>query len=357
MRTLTHRLTLLMMAMTLTACGATPEATLTFPPLDEEPLPSYTGPRFRVALAPFKTLDAAKPLLDELGYKGVERSLTELSTNKLVNAGYLQVLERSLLDGVVDNQTLEANAELFDQSTTEKKGGFVGAEYTLVGAIEEVEPNMSKADVDANLPTLASLKGSLQQASVRLGLRLVRTRTGEVIAAGTGHGVIKTKGVGVSANVQKVGAGLSIQSKTPLGFAFNAALHQSIRSLAEKLKESPWSCRVAGAAPPRVMIECGAKERVKAGMVFKYFVRNGEIKDAQGAVIGFDEEESGVAVVKSVQAKMSVATYEGSATPKAGDAVVLEQASADYIEAQEAEAKEAKEAAKQAAKETKEAQE
>lgn len=340
MRTLTHRLTLLVMAMTLTACGASPEATLTFPPLDEEPLPSYTGPRFRVALAPFKTLDAAKPLLDELGYKGVERSLTELSTNKLVNAGYLQVLERSLLDGVVANQDLEANAEFFDQSTTEKMGGFVGAEYTLVGAIEEVEPNLSKADVDANLPTLASLKGSLQHASVRLGLRLVHTRTGEVLAAGNGHGLIKTKGVGISANVKGVGAGFSMKSKTPLGFAFNAALHQAIQGLAKKLKESPWRCRVAGAAPPRVMIECGAKERVKAGMLFKYFVRNGEIKNAQGEVIGFDEEESGVAVVKSVQAKMSVATYEGSATPKAGDAVVLEQTSADAIEAQEAQAKE-----------------
>lgn len=309
------------------ACGGK-EATLTFPELDAPNLPTYTGPRFRVALAPFKSLDVAQSLLKELGYQGLEKSLTELATNQLVDAGYVQVLERSLLDGVIDNQNLEANAALFDQSTTEKKGGFVGAEYTLVGAIEEIEPNVSKSDMNANLPMLASLKGSLQHASVRLGLRLVHARTGEVLAAGTGHGLMKTMGVGVSANIKGVGVGLSHQNRTPIGFAFYAALHQSILNLAKKLKESPWSCRVAQAQELKVMIECGSKHRVKPGMTFKYFSRNGEIKDAQGQVIGFDEEELGIAVVKSVQPKMSVAIYQGTATPKAGDAVVLEQATA-----------------------------
>jgi len=315
----------LMLLSCLSGCGGAKEATLKFPQLDEPALPEYTGPRFRVALAPFKSNDAARPLLDELGYQGVERSLTELATNKLVNAGFIQVLERSLLDGVVENQNLEANAELFDQATTQKKGGFVGAEYTLVGAIQEVEPNLSKAEMGASLPTLAGLSGSLQHASVRLGLRLVHSKTGEVLAAGTGHGLIKTSGVGLSANVQGVGVGFSAKSKTPLGFAFNAALYQAIQGLAQKLTKAPWSCRVAQAKERRVMIECGSKHRLKPGMTFKFFSRNGEIKNDQGQVIGFDEEENGTVVVKSVQPKMSVTVYEGTATPKAGDAVVLDQ--------------------------------
>ena len=318
-------LTLLTIALLLSACGGRREATLNFPKLAEPDLPAYTGPRFRVALAPFQSLEAAEALITELGFQGIERSLTELATNSLVKAGYVQVLERSLLNSVVGNQDIEANQELFDQSTTQKKGKFVGAEYTLVGAIEEVEPNLSESEMSASLPSVASLKGSIKQASVRLGLRLVHTGTGEVLAAGVGHGIMKTSGVGLSANLKGAGAGFSSKGKTPLGFAFNAALYQAISDLAKKLIHSPWSCRVAGASQPRVFIECGAKHRLKKGMVFKYYSRNGEIKNANGEVIGFDEEENGTATITSVQAKASVANHSGSTPPKAGDAVVLEQ--------------------------------
>lgn len=319
-------LTIICLALSLLACGGAPkQATLTFPQLDEPDLPTYTGPRFRVALAPFESLDAAKPLLKKLGFEGIEVSLTELATNQLTSAGYLQVLERSRLKSVSSNQVLEANAALFDQSTTQKQGNFVGAEYTLIGTIEEVEPNLSQQEVNAGLPEVAQLKGSLTQASVRLGLRLVHTGTGEVLAAGTGHGVMKTAGVGLSVNVQGGNLGFSAKSKTPIGFAFNAALYQSIADLAEKLKTSPWSCRVAGTTNSRVFLECGAKHRIKKGMVFTYYSRNGAMKDANGNIIGYDEEENGTATVLSVQSKGSVAQHKGDKSPKAGDAVVLDQ--------------------------------
>ena len=322
------------LALTLVVgCGGAKQPALKFPKLEEPKLPNYTGPRFRVALAPFKTLEAAKELLDNLGYKGIEVSLTEQATNKLVNAGYLQVLERTMLNKVVDNLNLEANSELFDQSTTQKKGGFVGAEYTLVGAIEEVEPNLSKSEMEASIPMVANLKGSLEQTSVRLAIRLVHSGTGEVLAAGTGHGVMRTGGVGLKVNTlslpQGQGASVNISQsgKTPLGFVFNAALHQALTELSANLIKAPWSCRVANAnvEKSRVVIECGAKHRVKKGMTFQYYSRNGAIKNEAGEIIGFDEEENGTAVVKSVQPKASVATHTGETAPKAGDAVVLIQ--------------------------------
>ena len=318
-------LTVICLAFSLLACGAAKEQTLKFPKLDEPDLPAYTGPRFRVALAPFESLEPAKPLLKKLGFDGVEVSLTELATNKLTNAGYLQVLERSRLRSVSSNQELEANAALFDQGTTQKQGKFVGAEYTLIGTIEEIEPNLSQQDMEAGLPEIAQLKGSLTQASVRLGIRLVHTGTGEVLAAGNGHGVLKTAGIGLSVNVQGSTLGFSAKGKTPLGFAFNAALYQSIAELAEKLKTAPWSCRVAGTNNSRVVLECGAKHRIKKGMVFTYYSRNGAMKDSSGTVIGYDEEENGTATVLSVQPKASVAQHQGTVPPKAGDAVVLEQ--------------------------------
>ena len=313
-------------------CGGGTQPVINIPTLKEPVLLEYTGPRFRVALAPFKTLEAARELLNNLGYRKIEVSLTEQATNKLVNAGYLQVLERSMLDGLINNLNLEADSELFDQATTQKKGKLVGAEYMLVGAIEEVEPNLSKSEINASIPMIAKLKGSLERASVRLSIRLVHSGTGEILAAGTGQGILKTGGVGLDVNRLKltkdkgVAMNISQSGKTPLSYAFNAALHQALSGLSKALVKAPWSCRVAGVNGSRVVIECGAKHRVKKGMVFKYYSRNGVVKNQSGEVIGYDEEENGTATVKSVQPKASVATHAGDIAPKVGDAVVLIQA-------------------------------
>ena len=189
---------------------------------------------------------------------------------------------------------------LFDQSTTQKQGNFVGAEYTLIGTIEEVEPNLSQQDVNAGLPEVAQLKGSLTQASVRLGLRLVHTGTGEVLAAGTGHGVMKTAGVGLSVNVQGGNLGFSAKSKTPIGFAFNAALYQSIANLAEKLKTSPWSCRVAGTTTHEFFLSKVLTYQKGYGL---YLSLKKWRYERCKYIIGYDEEENGTATVLSVQSK------------------------------------------------------
>ena len=128
---------------------------------------------------------------------------------------------------------------------------------------------------------------------------------------------------------------VSHSSKTPIGFAFNAALYQAIGKVAEALIEAPWSCRVGGATNDRVVIDCGAVHRIKKGMVFAYYSRNGAIKNEEGEVIGYDEEENGTATVTSVQKKAAVAKHTGDKPPKAGDAVVLVQKKADTVEANE----------------------
>ena len=330
------RLSLILLPMTLgggfflTACGSA-QPSLKLPALEKPDLPKYTGPRFRVAVARFKSLEEAKPLLKQIGFDGIEGGLTEMATNTLVEAGYLRVLERSLLGGVSDNLQVEADAELFDQKTTEKKGNFLGAEYTLVGAVEQVEPNISSTQAGASIPFLVDLKTSQKQASVRLGIRLVHSKTGEVVASGTGHGVVETSGLGFDANNIPVGGALSASaqfgssSRTPLGYAFHSALYQAIESIAKQLKKAPWSCRVASAAPPKVFIECGAQHRLKAGMRFQLYSRKGEIKNAKGQLIGYDDQLNGEVVLKSVQPKMSIGAHTGDAPAVAGDVVVLEQ--------------------------------
>jgi curli biogenesis system outer membrane secretion channel CsgG len=320
------------LVVSVTGCVSANHPTLKFPALNKPTPHEYTGPRFRVVLAPFKVPEEAKELLVSLGYKNIGSSLTEQATNHLVNAGYLQVLERSMLGKVVNNLDLEADRELFDQTTTQKKGNFLGAEYVLVGSIEEVEPNLSKAEMKVEIPMMAELKGSVDHASVRLSVRLVHSGTGEVLAAGTGKGILKTSGVGFEVNYlglaknKSASFSMSQSAKTPLGYAFNSALNYALSGLSKRLISAPWSCRVASANGSRVAIECGSKHRVRKGMLFQYYSRNGVIQNEGGQVIGYDEEQNGTAVVKSVQKKASIAIHTGEVPPKVGDAVVLIQA-------------------------------
>ena len=310
--------------------GCATQVKLTLPALSKPQLTSYTGPRFRVAVSPFKNLEQAKPLFNQLGFTQVDKALTEMATNILVEAGYVSVLERSLLSGISVNHQIEADAALFDQSTTAKKGKFLGAEYILVGAIEDLEANVSKSELGLKIPHLMNLKTSTTHSSVRLSVRLVHSRTGKILASGIGHGLIKTSGAGLQVNQLsmlglKARAGFKSSTKTPLGYALHTALYQAIEGLAKKLKTAPWSCRVASVKVPKVFIECGGEHRLKKGMRFEYYTRNGEVKDAQGKVIGYDEQLNGEVILNRVQAKMSIGQHTGKTPPKAGDIVVLKQ--------------------------------
>jgi curli biogenesis system outer membrane secretion channel CsgG len=322
---------LLLLVLVCTACTH-PAIKFTAPSLSKPNLSSYTGPRFRVTVSTFKNFDAAQGLLNTFGFTGIEKGITELATNILVEAGYLRVLERTLLDGVTSNTQVEVNSELFDQSTTSVKGKLLGSEYVLVGSIENIEPNVSVSEANLKVPYLLNLKTSTSQASVRLGIRLVHAQTGVILASGIGHGLVKTTGIGLQANRLPIGAflnassGFTSSSRTPLGFAFYQALFQAIESLAQQLKKSPWSCRVASATPPRVFIECGALHRLKKGMRFQYYSRKGEIKDAQGKVIGYDDQLNGEVILQSVQPTISIGLHQlGNTAPIAGDVVVLKQ--------------------------------
>ena len=323
--------TAIILLIVSTACSV-PQAKFTPPPLNKPTLTTYTGPRFRVAVSPFQSSTKVQSFLQHLNFQNMHQGLTELATNLLVEAGYLSVLERSLLSGVSANHQVEADASLFDQSSTQKKGGFLGAEYMLVGFVDEIEPNVSQSEQGIKIPHLMDLKTSTQHASVRLGIRLVHARTSEVVAAGVGHGVIKTFGMSFKVNRLPIGnlnANIGVQqtTRTPLGFAFHAALYQAIDALAQKLKKAPWSCRVASVKPPRVFVDCGEQHHLKAGMRFLYYTRKGEIKNEQDKVIGYDDHPNGEVILQSIQPKMSIGIHKGKTTPKAGDVVVFEQKS------------------------------
>jgi curli biogenesis system outer membrane secretion channel CsgG len=316
---------MLLITWFLSACGAS-TPTIQYPELPPLNIPKYIGPKFRVVVAPLKKIDGTDELLQALNLQNLEKLITEQATNALVSTNYVSVLERTNLDGVVNNLNLEADATLFNQKTTKKKGNFLGAELILVGALEKIEPNISSKDLEMNLPYLTKLKASSQHASIQIGLRLVDAETSKILASVTGHGIVKTFGLGIGVNFSSVVTSLDTKSQTPISYATRMALVEAIVKLTQELAHTPWSCPISEVKDSKIFLNCGSDLNLKKEMVFQLISRNGEIKDDQGQVIGFDESPNGEVSLTAVQPKMSIGTYQkNTVPPKKGDVAIFNQ--------------------------------
>lgn len=109
-----------------------------------------------------------------------------------------------------------------------------GADLFVVGRVTAFEPDASGADVGvadgAKLPQWLRTAGfNVASSRVSVAVRLVDTRTGEVVAASTLTG--SAQDVGASVQENQFGLSLAAYAKTPMGEAMQAAVDQAVTFL------------------------------------------------------------------------------------------------------------------------------
>lgn len=290
---------------------------------------AYNGPKLRVAVGEFKTMEAVTDLLEEMEWKGIAPLISEQVVTGLTQTERVIVLERSQLDKVIGNMELEQTeqAEYFDQETTAEKGKFLGAQVIFVGAITEFEPNVSGNDSGLTIKDNAKITTHSDRAVVGVDVRLVNQETGRVMYAATAQGVVTTEKFEGKLDYADVEMGSSAWSRTPLGVATREASEKAIAKLVEAMKVIPWEAPVAGGKGDKVFIAAGEDSNVQKGDRFKLISRGDAITDMDGNPIGFDETEAGWVEVQMVQKKMSVARvverFGEKVDAKKGDVVRL----------------------------------
>lgn len=320
--------TALCAATLLGGCGAAPSAQTRAETTDRI-IKAYNGPKLRVAVGDFKTMEAVTDLLEQMEWKGIAPLISEQVVTGLTQTERVVVLERSQLDKVIGNMELEKTdkAEYFDQATTAEKGRFLGAQVVFVGAITEFEPNVSGSDSGLQIKDTASVKTHSDRAVVGVDVRLVNQQTGRVMYAATAQGVVTTAKFEGKLDYADVKMGSTAWSRTPLGVATREAADKAIAKLIEAMKVIPWEAPVAGGSGDKVFIAAGEDSNVRKGDRFKFISRGDPITDMEGNPIGFDETEIGWVEVQLVQPKMSVARIversKDGVEPKKGDVVRL----------------------------------
>jgi curli biogenesis system outer membrane secretion channel CsgG len=198
-------------------------------------LPPYSGPRARIAVADFE-VKAAKAS-GEIG-----SGLRDMMVTALVNSNRFRVVERQVLNAIMQEQELSASGAAQPDSGL-KRGQIKTADLIITAAVTEFEPQASGGSggigggggVGSGI--LGGLLGaSLNKAQMALDLRVIDTSTSEVLAATRVQGQASDIAGGIMAGFfgsWALGAGLGAYANTPMEKAIRICIIEGVRYLSQ----------------------------------------------------------------------------------------------------------------------------
>jgi len=202
------------------------------------PLPPYSGPKARIAVANFE-VKAAKAT-SEIG-----SGLREMLVTALVNSNRFSVVERQELNAVMQEQELSASGAAQSGSGGPQRGKIKTADLIVTAAVTEFEPQASggRAGIGggggAGSGILGGLLGAaLNKAHMAIDIRLVDTSTSEVLAATRVQGQASDVAGGIMGGFfgnWGLGVGLSGYANTPMEKAIRICIIEAVRYLSQTI--------------------------------------------------------------------------------------------------------------------------
>jgi curli biogenesis system outer membrane secretion channel CsgG len=201
------------------------------------PLPPYSGPKARIAVADFE-VKAAKAT-NQIG-----SGLREILVTALVNSSRFSVLERQQLKALMQEQELSASGAA-QPTGGPQRGQIKTAELIITAAVTEFEPQASGGSAGigggggVGSGILGGLLGgALNKAHMALDIRIVDASTSEVLAATRVQGQATDIGGGIMAGFfggWGLGVGLSGYANTPMEKAIRICIIEAVRYIAQTL--------------------------------------------------------------------------------------------------------------------------
>lgn len=243
--------------------------------------------------------DFAGTGLSLYGNVGPAKGVSDLLTNRLAQNGTFIVVERSRINQILAEQNLVAGGRI-EPATAAQIGRLLGADVVIIGSITQfhVEQTQSATNIGFFGIATASVQ---QRADVKLAARLVNTATGEVLAVAEGAGTAEHESGGVT--VSGIGSVKVTDARDKL---LVAAVEQAVKQVVEGIvQQEPTIAAlppllpdviaiVADVSPGRVVLNKGAKDGLRPGMVMSVERVVKEIKDPQtGQVLRKDTQPVG----------------------------------------------------------------
>jgi len=201
------------------------------------PLPPYSGPKARIAVADFD-VKAAKATFE------IGSGLREMLVTALINSNRFSVVERQALSAVMQEQELSASGAA-QPGSGPQRGKIKAADLVVTAAVTEFEPQASggRAGIGGGGGVGSGILGgllgaALNKAHMALDIRIVDTSTSEVLAATRVQGQASDIAGGVMAGFLGgwgLGGGLSAYSNTPMEKAIRICIIEAVRYISQTI--------------------------------------------------------------------------------------------------------------------------
>lgn len=200
-------------------------------------LPPYTGPKARIAVSDFEV--KASKATSEIG-----SGLKEMLVTALVNSNRFRVVERQVLNALMQEQEL-ASSGASDQTSGPQRGQIRTADLIITAAVTEFEPQASggAAGIGGGGGLGSGLLGgllgaSLNKAHMALDIRIIDTSTSEVLVATRVQGQASDVAAGMIGGFLgnwALGAGLGAYANTPMEKAIRICIIEAVRYISQTI--------------------------------------------------------------------------------------------------------------------------
>jgi curli biogenesis system outer membrane secretion channel CsgG len=200
-------------------------------------LPPYSGPKARIAVADFD-VKAAKAA-GEIG-----TGLREMLVTALINSNRFSVVERQVLNAVMQEQQLAVSGAA-QAGTGAQRGQIKTADLIITAAVTEFEPQASGGSAGIGggggigSGILGGILGAaMNKAHMALDIRIVDTSTSEVLAATRVQGQATDIAGGFMGGFMGgwgLGIGLSGYANTPMEKAIRICIIEAVRYISQTI--------------------------------------------------------------------------------------------------------------------------
>jgi curli biogenesis system outer membrane secretion channel CsgG len=257
-------------------------------------------------------------------------ALSSMLAKSLSDGGRVIVVERAQLDQVLNEQQLTASHVTGGQAQPMVK--MIPAQYLVVGSVTEFGAPNSGGGLSIGGFGSSGFGGGLafkkETGKISIDLRVINTRTGEVVNAFTVSKTVSRTGVSVTTDYRGLSVGSDSFNKTPLGEACREALVDAADRVADVVARSGWEAKVVEADGDDVVVNAGAEAGLNRGDRLRIEHIGRTLTDPDtGQVLSQRHDFVGELVIHDTDDKVAHGRFFADAPgvePQRGDLVIFE---------------------------------
>ncbi|MBI1908570.1 MAG: hypothetical protein HYS22_00135 [Deltaproteobacteria bacterium] len=291
-----------------------------------------TGPKARVAVAQFGTTDRFASVY---GGWNIGGGLAAQLVTNLIDTGRLVVVERAILSKVLIEQEL-GQAKLSSPFTQTPAGQLLGVDYLIVGEVTEFEERQMGGGAGFGIMKSfgPKISGDAVAAHVGMDLRVVDTRTGEILHSHRSQGRAWEKSFGTKIDYKFIEFGGEVFHKTPLGKATRRAIADAIGFVMEvierRTEDLSWLARVIEIDGSNIYFDAGRRSSIQSGDRFRVSSVEKVLTDPEtNEILGLVEHPVGLVEAVNVELKYTKARALGNFRPAIGDIIRFDKQSSE----------------------------